>query len=278
MTRGQRTVEVGKLKIGNHLPFTLIAGPCVIENEKHALAAAEKLVRMTSDLGIGLIYKSSYDKANRSSIKSFRGVGLKRGLSILRKVRQKFGIPVVSDVHNEMEIPAAGAELDVVQIPALLCRQTDILLAAARTGRAVNVKKGQFMAPWDMATVAEKILSAGNEKVMLTERGTSFGYNNLVSDFRSLPIMAKAGFPVIFDATHSVQLPGKMGDSSGGERQYAPALSRAAVAVGVAGVFIEAHPNPDEAPCDGATMLSLKALPALLEDLLAIDKIVKKIA
>lgn len=274
--RSRRTVEIGNLKVGNHLPLTLIAGPCVIENEKHALSTAERLVRMTSDLGIGFIYKSSYDKANRSSIKSFRGVGLKRGLSILHKVRQKFGVPVVSDVHNEMEMPAAGAELDVIQIPAFLCRQTDILLAAARTGRAVNVKKGQFMAPWDMAAVAEKIVSGGNDKVMLTERGTSFGYNNLVADFRSLPIMAKAGFPVIFDATHSVQLPGKMGDSSGGERQYAPALSRAAVAVGVAGVFLEVHPNPDEAPCDGANMLFLKQLPELLEDLLAIDKLVKK--
>jgi 2-dehydro-3-deoxyphosphooctonate aldolase (KDO 8-P synthase) len=273
--KGQRIVKVGNLRIGNNLPFTLIAGPCVIENEKHALLTAEKLVRMTSDLGIGLVYKSSYDKANRSSIKSFRGVGLKRGLSILKKVRQKFGVPVVSDVHNEMEIPAAGAELDIVQIPAFLCRQTDILLAAARTGKAVNIKKGQFMAPWDMATVAEKVLSSGNDKIMLTERGSTFGYNNLVNDFRGLPIMAKTGFPVIYDATHSVQLPGKMGTSSGGERQYAPALSRAAVAVGVAGVFLEVHQSPDEAPCDGANMLYLKQLPDLLKDLQQIDRIVK---
>ncbi|MBI3795269.1 MAG: 3-deoxy-8-phosphooctulonate synthase [Nitrospinae bacterium] len=272
-----KIVRVGDLKIGNHLPFTLIAGPCVIESEKHALTTAEKLVRLASDLGIGLIYKSSYDKANRSSIKSFRGIGIKRGLSILAKVRKKFGVPVVSDVHNEMEIPAAGEVLDVVQIPALLCRQTDILLAAARTGKAVNIKKGQFMAPWDMANVAQKILSAGNKNIMLTERGTSFGYNNLVNDFRGLVIMAKQGFPVIFDATHSVQLPGKMGDSSGGERQYAPPLSRAAVAVGVAGVFLEVHPNPDQAPCDGANMLALKHLPELLKDLQQIDRLVKRL-
>jgi 2-dehydro-3-deoxyphosphooctonate aldolase (KDO 8-P synthase) len=273
--KGQRIVTVGDLKIGNNLPLTLIAGPCVIESEKHALFTAEKLVRMTSDLGIGLVYKSSYDKANRSSIKSFRGVGLKRGLSILKKVRQKFGVPVVSDVHNEMEIPAAGAELDIVQIPAFLCRQTDILLAAARTGKTVNIKKGQFMAPWDMAAVAEKVLSSGNDKIMLTERGSTFGYNNLVNDFRGLMIMAKTGFPIIYDATHSVQLPGKLGTSSGGERQYAPALSRAAVAVGVAGVFLETHPNPDEAPCDGANMLYLKQLPDLLKDLQQIDRLIK---
>jgi 2-dehydro-3-deoxyphosphooctonate aldolase (KDO 8-P synthase) len=270
-----RTIKVGKLKIGNHLPFTLIAGPCVIESEKHALSTAEKLVKVTSDLGIGFIYKSSYDKANRSSIKSFRGIGMKRGLSILKKVRDKFDVPVISDVHNEMEIPAAGAVLDVLQIPALLCRQTDILLAAARTGKAVNIKKGQFMAPWDMANVAQKIMSEGNQNIMLTERGTSFGYNNLVNDFRGLVIMAKNGFPVVFDATHSVQLPSKMGESSGGERQYAPPLSRAAVAVGVAGIFLEVHPNPDEAPCDGPNMLAIKQLPELLKDLQAIDSLVK---
>ncbi len=273
----QRIVTVGNLKIGNHLPFTLIAGPCVIESEKSALLAAEKLKRIAEDLNIGLIYKSSYDKANRSSIKSFRGIGMRRGLSILNKVRNKFGLPVVSDVHNEMEIPAAGAELDVIQIPAFLCRQTDMLIAAARTGKTINIKKGQFMAPWDMAKVAEKVVASGNERVMLTERGTSFGYNNLINDFRGLAIMAKHGFPVIYDATHSVQLPGAMGESSGGERQYVPALSRAAVAVGVAGIFLEVHPDPDKAPCDGPNMLKLKDLPKLLEGLQQIDRLVKNI-
>jgi len=273
----QRTVAVGNVKFGNRLPFTLIAGPCVIENEKSALTAAEKLKKITADLGIGLVYKSSYDKANRSSIKSFRGIGMKRGLSILHKVRARFDVPVISDVHNEMEMPAAGAELDIIQIPAFLCRQTDMLVAAARTGKAVNVKKGQFMAPWDMAKVAEKMVASGNDKIMLTERGTFFGYNNLVNDFRGLAIMAKHGFPIIYDATHSVQLPGAMGESSGGERQYVPALSRAAVAMGVAGVFLEVHPDPDNAPCDGPNMLKLKDLPKLLADLKQIDTLVKNL-
>jgi 2-dehydro-3-deoxyphosphooctonate aldolase (KDO 8-P synthase) len=202
---------------------------------------------------------------------------MKRGLSILHKVRARFDIPVISDVHNEMEMPAAGAELDIIQIPAFLCRQTDMLVAAARTGKAVNVKKGQFMAPWDMAKVAEKMVASGNDKVLLTERGTFFGYNNLVNDFRGLAIMAKHGFPIIYDATHSVQLPGAMGESSGGERQYVPALSRAAVAMGVAGVFLEVHPDPDNAPCDGPNMLKLKDLPKLLADLKQIDTLVKNL-
>ena len=273
----QKVIEIGSIKIGNQLPFTLIAGPCVIENEKYALSAAEKLKKVTDDLGIGLIYKSSYDKANRSSHKSFRGVGVKRGLDILKKVRQKFGLPVVSDVHNEMEMPAAGEVLDVIQIPAFLCRQTDLLEAAARTGKVVNVKKGQFMAPWDMAKVVEKIRNAGNDNIMVTERGTSFGYNNLVSDFRSIKIISETGVPVIFDATHSVQLPGAKGDSSGGERKFVASLSRAASAVGVAGIFMEVHPDPDNAPCDGDTMLPMKNLPKLLADLKAIDKISKAI-
>lgn len=271
----QKVIEIGSIKIGNLLPFTLIAGPCVIEDEKSALSAAEKLRRVTDDLGIGLIYKSSYDKANRSSHKSFRGVGVKRGLSILKKVRQKFDLPVISDVHNEMEMPAAGEVLDVIQIPAFLCRQTDLLEAAARTGKVVNVKKGQFMAPWDMAKVVGKIRAAGNDNVMVTERGTTFGYNNLVSDFRSIQILSEMGVPVIFDATHSVQLPGSKGDSSGGERKFVSSLSRAAAAVGVAGLFMEVHHDPDKAPCDGPTMLPLKNLPKLLADLQAIDKITK---
>ena len=273
----QKIIEIGSVRIGNHLPFTLIAGPCVIENEKSALAAAEKLKKMTEEFGIGLIYKSSYDKANRSSHKSFRGVGVKRGLSVLKKVREKFGLPVLSDVHSEMEMPAAGEILDVIQIPALLCRQTDLLKAAARTGKTVNVKKGQFMAPWDMARVAEKIRAAGNDKVMITERGASFGYNNLVSDFRSLQILSETGIPVIYDATHSVQLPGAKGTSSGGERKFVPSLSRAAAAVGVAGIFLEVHSDPDNAPCDGPNMLRIKELPRLLEKLQAIDRVAKNL-
>ena len=273
----QKIIEIGSVRIGNHLPFTLIAGPCVIENEKSALAAAEKLKKMTEEFGIGLIYKSSYDKANRSSHKSFRGVGVKRGLSVLKKVREKFGLPVLSDVHSEMEMPAAGEILDVIQIPALLCRQTDLLKAAARTGKTVNVKKGQFMAPWDMARVAEKIRAAGNDKVMITERGASFGYNNLVSDFRSLQILSETGIPVIYDATHSVQLPGAKGTSSGGERKFVPSLSRAAAAVGVAGIFLEVHSDPDNAPCDGPNMLPMKNLPKLLADLQAIDRVAKNL-
>ena len=271
----QKVIEIGSIKIGNQIPLTLIAGPCVIEDEKSALSAAEKLKKMTDDLGMGLIYKSSYDKANRTSHKSFRGVGVKRGLGILKKVRQKFDLPVISDVHSEMEMPAAGEVLDVIQIPAFLCRQTDLLEAAARTGKVVNVKKGQFMAPWDMAKVVEKIRNAGNDNVMVTERGTSFGYNNLVSDFRSVKIISDMGVPVIFDATHSVQLPGAKGDSSGGERKFVSILSRAASAVGVAGIFMEVHADPDNAPCDGPTMLLMKNLPKLLADLQAIDKITK---
>ncbi|MBI5178144.1 MAG: 3-deoxy-8-phosphooctulonate synthase [Nitrospinae bacterium] len=273
----QRTVKVRNVTFGNRLPFVLIAGPCVIENEKHAMTTAEKLKRTADDLGIGLVYKSSYDKANRSSLKSFRGIGMKRGLTILKKVRDKFDVPVISDVHSEMEIPSAGEVLDIIQIPAFLCRQTDLLVAAARTGKTVNIKKGQFMAPLDMARVAEKVLHSGNDKIMLTERGTSFGYNNLVNDFRGLQIMEGHGFPVIYDATHSVQLPGAMGEMSGGERQYVPSLSRAAVAVGVAGVFMEVHPDPDKAPCDGPNMLRLKEVPKLLEDLKQIDTLVKRL-
>ncbi len=273
----QRIVEARGVRIGNQLAFTLIAGPCVIEDEKSALHAAELLKNITAELGVGLVYKSSFDKANRSSIKSFRGIGMKEGLRILNKVRETFDVPVISDVHTEEEIPEAGAVLDFIQIPAFLCRQTDLLIAAAKTGKAVNVKKGQFMAPWDMAKAAEKLTESGNERIMLTERGTTFGYNNLVNDFRGLQIMAQFGFPVVYDATHSVQLPSAKGESSGGERKFVPALSRAAVAIGIAAVFMEVHPNPDEAPCDGPNMLFMKDLPALLKDLQVIDRLVKRL-
>ncbi len=272
-----KVLKIGDVKIGNNLPLTLIAGPCVIEDEKSALVAAEKLKRITSDLKIGFIYKSSYDKANRSSLDSFRGLGVRRGLSILQKVKQKCDVPVLSDVHNEMEIPAVSEVLDVIQIPAFLCRQTDILVAAARTGKIVNIKKGQFMAPDDMNSVIAKITKSGNNRIMITERGTSFGYHNLVSDFRSLPILAQTGYPVIFDATHSVQLPGAKGSSSGGDRKFVPFLARAAAAVGTAGIFMEVHPDPDNAPCDGPNMLKLKDVPRLLEALIEIDKITKKL-
>lgn len=274
----QKVVELNSIKVANNLPFTLIAGPCVIEDEKSTLSIAEKLKKITGDLGIGLIFKSSYDKANRSSHKSFRGVGVTRGLRILKKVRQRFDVPVISDVHSEMEMPAAGELLDVIQIPAFLCRQTDLLTAAARTGKPVNVKKGQFMAPWDMAKVVEKISAAGNDKIMVTERGTSFGYNNLVTDFRSVQIISGTGIPVIFDGTHSVQLPGSKGESSGGEREFVPSLCRAAAAVGVAGIFLEVHPDPDNAPCDGPTMLPIKNLSKLLADLQAIDRVAKHLS
>ncbi len=274
----QKVIQLGNVKIGHKLPLMLIAGPCVIESEKAALGAAEKLKKITEDLGIALVYKSSYDKANRSSLKSFRGVGIKRGLDILKKVRRKFDVPVISDVHSEVEMPAAGEVLDIIQIPAFLCRQTDILTAAARTGRVVNIKKGQFMAPWDMVHVIEKLQKSGADKLMVTERGTSFGYNNLVTDFRSLQIMAEQGLPVIFDATHSVQLPGAQGKSSGGERKFVPLLCRAAVAVGVAGIFLEVHTDPDKAPCDGPNMLKIKDMPKLLADLCAIDKIAKNLS
>lgn len=273
----QRIVNARGVRIGNHLAFTLIAGPCVIEDEKSALHAAELLKNITGELGIGLVYKSSFDKANRSSIKSFRGIGIKEGLRILGKVRDTFDVPVISDVHTEEEIAEAGEVLDFIQIPAFLCRQTDLLIAAAKTGKAVNVKKGQFMAPWDMAKAAEKLTESGNEQIMLTERGTTFGYNNLVNDFRGLQIMAQFGFPVVYDATHSVQLPSARGESSGGERKYVPALSRAAVAVGVAAVFMEVHPNPEAAPCDGPNMLFMKDLPGLLKDLQVIDRLVKRL-
>jgi 2-dehydro-3-deoxyphosphooctonate aldolase (KDO 8-P synthase) len=271
-----RPVTVAGLTIGGGSPLALIGGPCAIEDERHALMMAERLQRMTADARVPFIYKSSYDKANRSSVHSYRGPGLKEGLRILARVKETTGLPVLSDVHDVAEVEPAAEVLDVLQVPAFLCRQTDLLLACGRTRRPVNVKKGQFVAPRDMGNVVEKIRSTGNEDILLTERGTSFGYNNLVVDFRGLPIMRGFGYPVIFDATHSVQLPGGAGDRSGGERQYVQALARAAVSVGVDALFMEIHENPartlpDGRPLsDGPNMLRLDDLPRLLDEILAI--------
>jgi len=265
-----RVVSVGPVRIGGGHPLALLAGPCAIEDEAHALRTAETLVRIAADAGVPVVYKSSYDKANRSSARSYRGPGLREGLRILRRVRETFGCPVLSDVHEPGEVPPAAEVLDLVQIPAFLCRQTDLVLACARSGRPVNVKKGQFMAPWDMKNVVEKLRSAGCEDVLLTERGATFGYNNLVVDLRGLRVMQSFGVPVVFDATHSVQLPGGEGTRSGGERQYVEPLARAAVAFGVDAVFMEVHQDPDGAPSDGPTMLALARLPRLLRELRAI--------
>ena len=271
-----RPVTVAGLTIGGGSPLALIGGPCAIEDERHALMMAERLQRMTADARVPFIYKSSYDKANRSSVHSYRGPGLKEGLRILARVKETTGLPVLSDVHDVAEVEPAAEVLDVLQVPAFLCRQTDLLLACGRTRRPVNVKKGQFVAPRDMGNVVEKIRSTGNEDILLTERGTSFGYNNLVVDFRGLPIMRGFGYPVIFDATHSVQLPGGAGDRSGGERQYVQALARAAVSVGVDALFMEIHENPDRTLpdgrplSDGPNMLRLDDLPRLLDEILAI--------
>ncbi len=258
-------------------PFVLIAGPCVIETREMALETASTLKDITDRLGIPFVFKSSYDKANRSSHKSFRGPGLDEGLNILAEVKDKLNIPVLSDVHSPKEAEIAGKVLDIIQIPAFLCRQTDLVLAVGETGKVVNVKKGQFLAPWDIDQVAEKIESTGNYKILLTERGASFGYNNLVSDFRSLIRMAETGYPVVFDVTHSVQLPGAAGDSSGGEKEYAPALARAATAVGISSLFIETHPTPSEALSDSATMIPLNKMESLLKEIKAFDDLKKGI-
>ena len=271
-----RHVRVGALTISNDLPFVLIAGPCQIEGEAHALEVAAALVGMTRAHGIGLIYKSSYDKANRTSANAARGIGMTRGLEILARVRDDYGVPVLTDVHAADQCAPVAAAVDVLQIPAFLCRQTDLLIAAGETGAAINVKKGQFLAPWDMVNVAAKISSTGNDRILLTERGASFGYNTLVSDMRALPIMAQTGYPVVFDATHSVQQPGGLGTVSGGDRRYAPVLARAALAVGCAAVFMETHPDPDHAPSDGANMVALRDMPAVLDMLLACDAVGKR--
>jgi len=267
---------VGALAIGNDLPFVLIAGPCQIEGEAHALEVAAALVEMTRARGIGLIYKSSYDKANRTSANAARGVGMARGLEILARVRGDFGVPVLTDVHAADHCAPVAAAVDVLQIPAFLCRQTDLLIAAGETGAAINVKKGQFLAPSDMVNVAAKIAGTGNDRILLTERGASFGYNTLVSDMRALPIMARTGYPVVFDATHSVQQPGGLGTASGGDRRFAPVLARAALAVGCAAVFMETHPDPDHAPSDGANMVALRDMPAVLDMLAACDAVGKR--
>jgi len=269
-------VSVGNLLIGNDLPFTLIAGPCQIESRAHTMEVAGELAAIGRRLGIGIIYKSSYDKANRTSANAARGIGMAQGLEILAEVREKFGLPVLTDVHDAGHCAPAAEAVDVLQIPAFLCRQTDLLLAAGNTGKAINVKKGQFLAPWDMKNVAAKIASTGNTNILLCERGASFGYNTLVSDLRSLPIMAETGYPVVFDATHSVQQPGGMGTSSGGDRRFAPVLARAALAVGCAAVFIECHPDPDKAPSDGPNMIPLREMEALIARLMAFDALAKQ--
>jgi 2-dehydro-3-deoxyphosphooctonate aldolase (KDO 8-P synthase) len=268
-------VTVGKVIFGNASPLALIAGPCALESRAHALEAAEALKDIAARAGIGLIYKTSFDKANRTSARSARGMGLAEALPIFAEIRERTGLPVLTDVHEPDQCTVVARAVDVLQIPAFLCRQTDLLIAAARTGKVVNVKKGQFLAPWDMTHVVAKVVSVGNPQVLVTERGVSFGYNTLVSDMRSLPILAEMGAPVIFDATHSAQQPGGQGAQSGGERRFVPVLARAAVAVGVAGVFIETHQDPDRAPSDGPNMLPLKALPTLLAELIAIDRLVK---
>ena len=275
MNAPNSTVTVGKAIFGNSAPLALIAGPCQLESRQHAFDMAGALKEITERLGIGLVYKSSFDKANRTSLSGKRGAGLEAALPVFEDIRKEFGLPVLTDVHTEEQCALVAPSVDILQIPAFLSRQTDLLVAAAKTGKVVNVKKGQFLAPWDMKNVVAKVVGSGNANVMVTERGASFGYNTLVSDMRSLPIMAEMGAPVIFDATHSVQQPGGQGGSSGGERRFVETLARAAVAVGVAGVFIETHQDPDNAPSDGPNMVPLKDMPALLERLMAFDRVAK---
>jgi 2-dehydro-3-deoxyphosphooctonate aldolase (KDO 8-P synthase) len=270
-----RTVTIGKVRLGNTLPLALIAGPCALESRAHAFEMASALKEIAQRRGIGLVYKTSFDKANRTSSRSPRGLGLGKALTIFADLRAKLGVPVLTDVHEPDQCAAVAEAVDVLQIPAFLCRQTDLLVAAAKTGRAVNVKKGQFLAPWDMKNVVDKITGAGNRNVLVTERGVSFGYNTLVSDMRALPELAKLGAPVIFDATHSVQQPGGQGTASGGEREYIPVLARAAVAVGVAGIFLETHQDPERAPSDGPNMIPLKEMEPLLERLIEFDRLAK---
>lgn len=270
-----KTVTVGNATFSNDAPLALIAGPCQLESRAHAFDMAGALKELTDKLGIGFVYKTSYDKANRTSLGGTRGAGLEAALPIFADLKKEFGVPVLTDVHTEEQCAVVGEVVDILQIPAFLSRQTDLLIAAANTGKVVNVKKGQFLAPWDMKNVVAKVTGSGNPNVLVTERGASFGYNTLVSDMRALPIMAEFGAPVIFDATHSVQQPGGQGGSSGGDRRFVPTLSRAAVAVGVAGVFIETHEDPDNAPSDGPNMVPLKDLPQLLEKLMALDAVAK---
>ncbi|MGR3757290.1 MAG: 3-deoxy-8-phosphooctulonate synthase [Tranquillimonas sp.] len=269
------TLAVGDIRIANTLPFALIAGPCQLEGLDHARTIAGRLAEICAKLEIPYVFKASFDKANRSSLSGTRGLGLEEGLEILSRIGSEYGCPTLTDVHEAAQCAPAAEAVDILQIPAFLCRQTDLLLAAGQTGAAINVKKGQFLAPWDMKNVAAKIASTGNERILLTERGASFGYNMLVSDFRSLPIMAETGYPVVFDATHSVQLPGGLGASSGGQRQFVPPLARAAVAVGCAAVFIETHPDPDASPSDGPNMVPLDQMEPLLARLKEIDDLTK---
>ena len=269
-------VAVGSTRFGNRLPLALIAGPCALESRAHALEVAGALKEIAARLRLGFVYKTSFDKANRTSHASARGLGLDAALPIFAEIRATLGVPVLTDVHEPGQCARVAEAVDVLQIPAFLCRQTDLLVAAAHTGRAVNVKKGQFLAPWDMTNVVAKLTGAGNANVLVTERGASFGYNTLVSDMRALPILARTGAPVIFDATHSVQQPGGQGTASGGEREFVPVLARAAVAVGVAGVFIETHPDPDKAPSDGPNMLPIKQMEPLLRELMELDAVAKR--
>ena len=270
-----RIVRIGAIEVGNARPFVLIAGPCQIESRDHAMEMAIALREISDRTGVPIIYKSSYDKANRTSASAERGVGMERGLAILAEVRERTGMPVLTDVHTAEQCAVAAQAVDVLQIPAFLCRQTDLLLAAGETGKAINVKKGQFLAPWDMQHVAAKIASTGNHNILLCERGASFGYNTLVSDMRALPIMARTGYPIVFDATHSVQQPGGQGASSGGQREFAPVLARAALAVGVAAVFIETHQDPDKAPSDGPNIIPLREMEALVTRLAQFDRLAK---
>jgi len=271
----EKVIKCGNLSISNSNKFTLIAGPCQLENEKHAIDVAAQLKEMTQKLDLGLIYKTSFDKANRTSLKGKRGTGLQNSLPVFDKIRNDLKIPVLTDVHTIDQCEIVSKYVDVLQIPAFLCRQTDLLVAAAKTGKIINVKKGQFLAPWDMVNVTKKIEESGNKNILVTERGACFGYNTLVSDMRSLTIMAKNGYPVVFDATHSVQQPGGMGDKSGGQREFVEPLSRAAIAVGVAAIFIETHPDPNNAPSDGPNMVPLSNMPNLLKQLVEIDKLIK---
>ncbi|UFM63358.1 3-deoxy-8-phosphooctulonate synthase [Paracoccus sp. MA] len=268
-------VPIGNVTFGNDLPLVLIAGPCQLETLDHALMIAETVAGACAKAGAGFVFKASYDKANRTSLKGRRGIGIDEGLRMLDEVRSRIGCPVLTDVHDIEQARLAGAVVDIIQIPAFLSRQTDLLLAAGETRAAVNIKKGQFLAPWDMPNVAEKVASTGNERILLTERGVSFGYNTLVADMRSLPIMARTGWPVVMDATHSVQQPGGQGGSSGGQREFAPVMARAAVAIGVAGVFIETHQDPDNAPSDGPNMIHLERMPALIASLMRFDALAK---
>ena len=268
-------VKCSNFEIANDKPFTLIAGPCQLENEEHALKISSELKKITNDLGINLIYKTSFDKANRTSLKGKRGIGLEKSLPIFDKIRKEVGLPVLTDVHTAEQCSIVAKHIDVLQIPAFLCRQTDLLIAAAKTGKIINVKKGQFLAPWDMANVIKKIEDSGNKNILITERGASFGYNTLVSDMSALPIMSRFGFPIVFDATHSVQQPGGMGEKSGGQREFVPYLARAAIAVGVGAIFMETHEDPDNAPSDGPNMVPLNEVKALLKKLTEIDKLVK---